>query len=186
MWVASLLAIGAIAVLRLAWSRPRRSLRLNGIGWGLMLLAAVVGWSAAGAWGTTVAALAGMGGAMLLLGHSAMTSNGRQVRASNRRAGMLPERGEPVRLGRRITTFLIVTFLALAASVGIALGAYSVAQSMGAGEADAIALGFFTTPLAWSLLAFYLLMEARRTRQIAVLALAAMAGLPAFLTGVAQ
>ena len=183
MWLASLTAIFSVLVLRVAWQRRTRSHALNGAGWGLMLLAAGLGWWAAGAWGTSVACLAGMAAAFVLLAHAAVTARAGSERASNRRAGMLPEGGEPLGLARRIATFAISVLLAGAASVGAALGLRSLAGALGAAEANAIAIGFFAMPLAWALLGFYVLMERRRVRQLGVLAVFVLAGLPAFVTG---
>ncbi|QAY76733.1 hypothetical protein [Sphingosinicella sp. BN140058] len=182
-WPASLAAIASVLVLRAAWARRTRSHALNGAGWALMALAAGLGWQEAGAWGTSVACLAGMAAACLLLAYAALTAPAGTERASNRRAGMLPQGGEPLGLGRRVATFAISVLLAAAAGVGLALGLRSLAGLLGAGEADSTALAFFAMPLAWAMLGFYVLMEQRRLRPLLVLAAFALAGLPAFVTG---
>lgn len=179
-------AAGGSAALRFAWSLPRRSIGWNAAGWGLFALAALLGWLGAGAWGTAVASLFGMGAALLLLAHAAMTTRAPAgAKASNRRAGALPERGEPWRLGRRIVTFLISGPAAMIVSVGLALAARGLLVWSGAGEANANVASFFVMPLGWALLAFLLLMEVRRARQWRLLALAAAPGAAAMLSGLA-
>jgi hypothetical protein len=186
-----LVAAGASAaagsvVLRFAWSLPRRSIAWNTAGWGLFGLGALLGWLSAGAWGTAVASLCGMGAALLLLAHAAGTTPApANARASNRRAGALPERGEPWRLGRRIVTFLIVVLVAMIVSVGLAVAARGLVAWSGAGEANANVASLFVMPLAWALLAFALLMEERRARQWRLLAIAAVPGALAMISGLA-
>jgi len=174
------------AALRFAWSLPRRSRTWNGIGWGLFGLGLVLGWLAAGAWGASIAALAGMTAALLILAYAAATAPAAAgAKASNRRAGALPEGSEPWRLGRRIATFLIVTLAAMIVSVGLAVAARELIVWSGAGEANANVGSFFVMPLAWALLAFALLMEERRVRQWRLLALCAVPGVLAVAAGVA-
>ena len=183
MWTASLAAIGAVILLRLAWSRPRRSIALNTAGWGLIVLATVAGWRAEGAWGATVAALFAMDSALLFLAFAAVTARANGSKPSNRRAGMLPEAGEPRAIGRRMLTFLLVALAGAASSIALALGARSLAGAAGAAEADANAIALFLMPLAWAVLSVLLLMETRRRRQIALLLLCLLAGAPAFAGG---
>ncbi len=179
-------AASGSAALRFAWSLRKRSPAWNSAGWGLLALGSVLGWLGAGAWGTTVAALFGMGSALLFLAYAAATAPAAaNARASSRRAGALPERGEPWHLRRRIVTFLIVAMVAMIVSIGLALAARGLVAWSGAGDADAIATGFFVMPLAWTLLAFAVLMEERRARQWRLLAMSAVPGVVAVIVGVA-
>jgi len=182
----SIAAAGGAAALRFAWSLRRRSLAWNGVGWGLFALAAALGWLSAGAWGTAVAALAGMAAALLLLAYAAATAppsaNGK---ASNRRVGALREGREPWRLGRRIGTFLIVVPIAMIVSVGLALALRGVLAWSGAGEANANVASFFVMPLAWALLGFTLLMEERRAKQWRLIAMSAVPGIVSAAVGLA-
>lgn len=91
----ALAGVAAIGVLRLSWGRKERNRLLNTLGWGLVALAIVLAWSAAGAWGAAVMSLWAMGAALLALGWAAWRSPPAKRSASNRRAGMLPEAGEP-------------------------------------------------------------------------------------------
>lgn len=150
-----------------------------------MLLAAVLGWMHSGAWGVSIATLSGMGAALILLVQAAAASPRADVRPSSSRAGMLPRQGEPLRLVRRIVTFVLIAILAMASAGSIAVAGRGVATALGSGEADANTLALFLMPLAWAALAFCVLMEARRTRQIAILAVGMMTALPAFLFGAA-
>lgn len=178
-----LASTGGVALLRVSWSRRKRSHRLNLAGWSLQFLAVVLGWAAAGIWGVSVEALVAMAMAFVLLGWAGWTSPPGVMKASNRRAGMLPEGGAPLRLGRRVLTFVLVGVLALFASIGLALGARLLALLGGTGEADANVLALFVTPVVWSVFAFALLMTADRRRQFAMLALGSLAAIPAFLSG---
>lgn len=179
----ALAALGGVAFLRVSWSRPKRSVGLNSAGWGLLLMGVVAGWNAAGAWGVAIGALVAMAAAFVLLARAGWTSPPGAMKASNRRVGMLPESGAPLRLGRRLLTFVLVGILALFASIGLALAARLLALLSGAGEADANVLALFTTPVAWSILAFALLMTRDRRRQFAMLAIGALVAVPAFLQG---
>src|SRR5690606_29366239 len=64
-------AVAGVSVLRLAWSRKQRSAALNAGGWGLMAIAVVLAGAHSGAWGISVAALWGMGAALLWLAYAA-------------------------------------------------------------------------------------------------------------------
>lgn len=176
-------AASGVAVLRLSWSRPKRSPGMNFAGWILLLLAGAVAWNVAGAWGVSVEALVAMTMAFVFLALAAWTSPASSTKASNRRAGMLPEAGAPLHLGRRIVTFVIVTALALFASLGLALGIRLLVILGGAGEAGANVTAIFATPLTWAVLAYALLMTSDRRRQFAMLTIASLAAVPAFLQG---
>jgi hypothetical protein len=181
---ASASAAGGSAALRFAWSLPRRSPAWNSLGWGLFALGAVLGWLSAGAWGAAIASLFGMAAALLFLAYAAATAPATTAKASNRRAGALPEGGEPWRIGRRIGTFAIVVLVAMIVSIGLAVAARGLIAWSGGGDANANVASFFVMPLAWTLLAFALLMEERRARQWRLLALCAVPGVLAVVTGV--
>ncbi len=184
--VAGISAVGGCVALRRAWSLPRRSPQWNATGWGLFAVAAVLGWLGAGAWGVSVAGLCGMGAALVLLAYAAATAPAvDRARASNRRAGALPAAGEPWRVGRRIATFAIVVLVAAIVSIGLGLAARAILGWAGAGEANAITMGFFTMPLAWALLVFAVMLEERRARQWRLLALASVPGVLAVAGGLA-
>jgi hypothetical protein len=178
-------ALGS-AVLRFAWSLPRRSRIWNGAGWGLFTIGGLFGWLGAGAWGASVASLFGMGSALLFLAHAAATApTTADAKPSSRRAGALPEAGEPWRLGRRIATFLLVVLGGMIASTSLAVAARTLLAWSGAGEANANVASFFVMPLAWTLLAFALLMEQSREQQWRLLAMSALPGVLAAVFGLA-
>lgn len=180
---ASLAGPAGVSVLRLAWGRSTRAHGLNLAGWSLILAAAVLGWTAAGAWGTSVAALFAMLAAFVLLGVAGWRSTPGKLRASNRRVGALPERGEPLRLGRRALTFTLVAVVAaiLAAAAGVAMS--GLALLAGAGKADAYVLALTFMPIGWGLLAFALLMQPTSRRQMRVLAVASVPLWPVLAMG---
>ncbi len=179
-------SMGAALVLRRAWSLPRRSLGWNAIGWCLFGLGITLGWIAGGAWGSTIATIGGIGAALLLLAHAAVTAPpATGARASNRRVGALPEGREPFRLGRRIVTFLMVVLAAMIVALGLGLAARGLLAWSGAGEANANVASFFLMPVAWAMLAFFLLLEEERARQWRLLALAAAPGMLALAAGLA-
>lgn len=170
LWIAALAAIAAIGVLRLAWSRPHRSAPLNAAGWGLLILAMSAGGASAGAWGIAVASLWAMGAAAIALAIAAAGSEARPGRAPRRGVGMLPARGEPRLLGRRFATFALVVIGGFASSVACAIGVRALAILAGLSEADANATALFVVPIAWGILATIMLMQERRTAQVASLA----------------
>ena len=179
----ALLGIIGIGTLRLAWGRAKRSIILNTAGWASIGGGAAAGWSYAGAWGTSVALLWIIGGALLLQAIAALGDPARQAKGSNRRAGMLPEPGEPRHMARRITTFAIVVAGGLAMAIAIGVITRSAALLGNASEADANVLAFFTLPLVWSIFAFLLLMTPDRKRQLAIILLPMVAAIPAIVEG---
>lgn len=181
----SALAIVAVAVLRVSWGQKGRSAALNAAGWGFALAALILGWTAAGAWGASVVALWAMGAACAVLAWEGFRSPATRAKASNRRAGMMPEGPAPLQIGARLTTFTLVAIVALLSSIAFAVGVRWLAAAMGAGEANANVLALFATPVVWTVLAFMLLMTASRKRQIVYLAITASAALPAILVGAA-
>src|SRR5690606_10393222 len=98
--------------------------------------------------------------------------------ASNRRVGMLPEGGEPRRLGRRFGTFGLVIGGGLAATLGLALGLRGLATLLGWQAADSNALALLAVPVAWGALATLVMMLPRRRSQLAVLAISALPAVP--------
>lgn len=171
-------AIMAVAVLRLSWARPQRSAALNAGGWLLLALSLASGWAYAGAWGVTILSLWTMAAAFVALAVAAWTSPPARRKASNRRAGLLPEAGEPLRLGRRITTFLIVVLAGMVSAVALGLAIRWLSLLTGASEANANVLALFVVPLGWTILAFLILMTESRRRQIAILAAAVATAIP--------
>lgn len=175
LWSGGAAAGVAVILLRLAWSRPRRSLPLNTAAWGLLALGLLAGGRTAGAWGLSVVSLVAMGCAFLLLCHAGLTSPAARFRASARRAHVLPDRGEPLRLGRRAITFLLSVPAALIVSLLIALAVRGLLPAAGWHEADSNTTAFFLTPVLWSVLLFLLLMKTDRRGQAALLAIPAAA-----------
>ncbi|WP_155986148.1 hypothetical protein [Novosphingobium resinovorum] len=181
--LASAAGIAGVAALRLAWRQARRSMPLNALGWALLLVSSVVGWMGAGAWGTSIAALWSMGAAFVLLVHAALVSEPAKVAASNRRAGMLPESGEPLRLGGRVLTFVLVGIVSALPSVGAALAIAALGRMLGWSLANALALAFFAMPVAWMLIAYAVLMQPTRRGQVKVLAISTLPAWPALAAG---
>lgn len=176
-------AIGGVAVLRLAWSRRQRSAVLNTAGWGFLALAALCGGAASGAWGIAIASLVAMGAATIALALAAAQSPAGRANASNRRAGMLPERREPREIGRRVGTFLIVILGGLIASIALGIGLRWAAIAIGWVEADANALAFIAVPLVWGVIACVMLMQQNRRSQAATLLVCTLPLIPALLSG---
>ncbi|RVQ68742.1 hypothetical protein EKN06_00465 [Croceicoccus ponticola] len=183
LWLAALEAIGGVAALRVAWTQPKRSRAGNGLGWGLIALAGVVGALAAGAWGVAIAALAGMGAAFALLSVAAFGSPRIGAPASNRRVGMLPEAGEPLALARRGLTFALTVLIATGSALCVAVALRGVAELVGTSEANSNVTALFAMPLAWAGLVYVVLMTPRRRTQLHILGLAALPALPVVFIG---
>lgn len=181
--IAVVASVAGVGVLRLAWSRARRSMPLNAVGWGLLLVGFVAGWIAAGAWGSSVAALWAMGAAFVALAWSALTAPKGRAPASNRRVGMLPEGNEPRRIGGRLLTFLLVGVVAVLPSVGAALAIGKLGGLLGWSAANAVATALFAMPVIWGLIAYAMLMETGRKGQLKVLALSTIPTWPALAAG---
>lgn len=182
-WIGAAGLVAAVLQLRRAWSLPRRSAMQNGIGWALMLVGAALALAGNGAWGLAVAALFGMAAAALLLAHAGWTAPKGKGRASDRKAHMLPEKGEPRHIGRRLLTFILTVPLAFAASLLAALGVRALAGMAGWSDADGNAMTLLLLPLLWGFLAFWLLMLPRRRAQFTWLAVPAAAGLGLIFIG---
>ncbi len=181
--IGAVVIVAAVLQLRRAWGLPRRSAAANGIGWSLLLAGVALALAGDGAWGLAVASIAGMATAALLLAHAGWTAPKGKGRASDRKAHMLPERGEPRALGRRLLTFLLTVPLAFAASLLAALGARALAGVAGWNDADGNAMTLLLLPLLWGILAFWLLMLPRRRAQWTCLAVPATIGLGLIFIG---
>ena len=117
------------------------------------------------------------------LAAAAARSPAGRTKASNRRVNMLPEAGEPRRIGRRLGTFLIVVVAGLAASIALGVAIRAAGSAIGWSEANAIAAAFFAVPIVWGILAAVLLMQASRRAQGLTLLATAVPVLPFLLTG---
>ena len=156
-WAGAVAAVLGVLLLRRAWGLPRRSAAMNGAAWALLLF--------------------GMGMAALFLAQAAAASRPGKTRASDRKAHMLPAKGEPRHVGRRLLTFLVTVPLAMLVSLLAALAARALAGLGGWAEADGNGLTLLLLPLLWGILAFALLMMPRRRTQFAWLLLPAAASL---------
>jgi hypothetical protein len=181
---ACLAGLVGVGVLRAAWSRPKRSVPLNLAGWLIMLGGAALGWAAAGAWGTAVASLFPMGGAFVFLAAAAVASTPGKLKASNRRAGLLPEGAEPMRIAGRLLTFVLIGVLAAVLGVGLAVALGALLLLAGLSEADAYALALQLMPVFWAALAFALLMQPSRRGQFKVLGFSSLPVWPLLAAGV--
>lgn len=182
-WFGAATIVAAVLQLRRAWRLPRRSAVQNGIAWALMLAGMILALAGDGAWGLALVSLFGMVAAALLLAYAGWTAPASKARASDRKAHMLPETGEPRHIGRRLLTFLITVPLAFAASLLAALGARALAELAGWSDADGNAMTLLLLPLIWGVLAFWLLMLPHRRAQWACLAVPAAAGLGLIFMG---
>jgi hypothetical protein len=167
---------GAVLSLRLAWGLPMRSARRNGMGWGLLLAGLGLGATGAGAWGVAAVTITATATAFLCLAYAGLRARPGKAVASNRRAHMLPEQREPLRIGGRLLSFVLIVPLAMLVALLAGLALRAGAVRLGAGEADGNILSLFGMPLIWALLVSALLLWPRRRRQWAVL------GVPALLS----
>lgn len=186
LWVAAALGVAGVAVLRFAWSLPRRSPAANGVGWGLLALSAIGAWLAEGAWGATIAALCATLAAFVILAEAGIRSPAGRAKASNRRVGMLPQAGEPRQIGRRVGTFLLVIVAGFAVSVGLGLAVRGLGGLLDWSETNANVLALYSVPMAWSVLAFVLLMQNNRRNQIVTLLACCVPILPVLMSGAFQ
>jgi hypothetical protein len=176
-------AIAAVLVLRFSWARPGRSRLLNAAGWLLLALSIAAGWAFAGAWGVSIISLWAMVTAFVILAYAACKSPSAKRKPSNRRAGILPEAGEPFRLAGRLTTFLLIVLSGMVSSVALAIATRWIALLIGASEANANVLALFAAPLGWTILAFLVLMTDSRKRQLAIIAIPVASAIPALVSG---
>lgn len=182
-WAGALAAILAVVLLRVAWSKPKRSHALNGAGWSLLLTGVAAGGAAAGAWGIAIISLAAMVAAFVALAVAGLGSPPGRATASSRRVGLLPEPGEPRRIGRRITTFLLTIVAGFIVSIGLGLAVRSLGDLLDWSASDANVAALFTVPLAWSVLVFVLLIQERRRSQIVMLLVCCVPALPVLAGG---
>lgn len=182
-WTAAALGVAGVAVLRHAWSLPKRSAVWNGAGWASFGGAATLAVAAEGAWGLSVATLAAMSAAFVALAAAALRSAPGKATAPDRRAGMLPGKGEPRRIGRRVATFLLTIVAGFAVSVGLGLAVRALGGLLGWSESNANVLALYTVPLVWSVLVFALLMQRRRRSQVLTLIACAVPVLPVLASG---
>jgi hypothetical protein len=183
LWIAAALGAAGVAVLRHAWSRPRRSAGWNAAGWSLLLASTVSAGIAEGAWGVSVAAMATMGAALVALAAAGLGSPRGRAAASNRRVGLLPEAGEPRRIGRRFGTFALVIAGGLVVSIGLAAAVRGLGGMLGWHEANSNALALFAVPVLWAVLSTTLLMQSRRRDQLVTLLVCSLPALPVLLSG---
>ncbi|WP_417621510.1 hypothetical protein [Parasphingorhabdus sp.] len=176
-------AIASVLVLRLSWARSERSLPLNVAGWLLLTFSIASGWVLAGAWGVSILSLWAMVTAFVILAVAAWKSPPARRKPSNRRAGILPEAGEPLRLVSRCATFLLVVLAGMISAVALAITTRWISLLMGASEANANVLALFAAPLGWTVLAFLILMTDSRKGQFAIIAIPVATAIPAFVTG---
>lgn len=175
MTAGTLCAVAAMGLLRLSWARATRLIRLNAAAWALMLAGLAIGGAAHGAWGMAVVTLAAMLAAFVTLAHAGLGDRAKPQRASTRRANILPERA-PLRLGRRVVTFLMTGPLALAAAM---LACMAIRRSMrlaGAHAADGTMTALMLLPFLWAVLIAAMLMAERRRTQGFVAAVPALLG----------
>lgn len=181
--IGSLAGIVGVGLLRYAWAQDQRSHPLYLAGWLLILAGALCGWATAGAWGLAITSLWPMGMAFVLLGIAGLRSPPGKTRASNRRVGLVPERGEPLRLAGRVLTFVLVVLLAAVLGIGIAVAVAGLMRIAGSGEANAYSLALMIMPLTWAVLAYLLLMQPSRRGQAKVLAVASVPLWPCLAIG---
>ena len=182
-WTGAALAVAAVGLLRLAWGKPERSHALNTAGWGLLLAGVVSGGMAAGAWGIAIVSLPAMIAAFVALAVAGVKSPQGRTKASTRRVGLMPEKGEPRRIGCRATTFLLTIVAGFAVSLGLGMAVRALGGALGWAAPDANVAAFFTVPLAWSALVFALLMQDRRRTQILTLLVCSLPVLPVLASG---
>lgn len=178
----STLGAFAVAVLRISWSLPQRSLALNVLGWGMMAAGVAMLGSTGGAWGIAVGAIIAMLAAGLLLLEAAVRSPQRR-RPNGEPAPPGPvQANDGLALARRISVFLLVVPGAFVAAILVALAALGISRLAGWAEANALALAFWVFPLAWT--GILLALMFRDTLRSAAGILAALAGGGGFLAWV--
>lgn len=176
--------LAGVGMLHASWSRKQRSVIMNLSGWALILGAAIQGAAFAGAWGIAVAALFPMAGAFVLLAIAAIRSKPAKPAAATRRAKAGIAERAPLKLAARSLTFVLIAVLAAAIGLGIATAAGGLVLLGGADKSDAYATALFMMPLAWSVLAFLVLMQPHRRGQAKVLTVASIPLWPCLATGI--
>lgn len=165
-WLAAILAIAGVALLRLSWGRPQRSTALNVGGWAVLVAALAVGDQTEGEWGVAVTVLVATGAAFAVLvvaaRKPARKSRAKTIRTNYRGSS---EMASPARSGW--LTLAIAGPLALIASLLLALAVRALIIGAGGAEADGNVAVLATVPIAWPTLSFALLMMSHRRTQFA-------------------
>ncbi|GAY20842.1 hypothetical protein [Sphingobium fuliginis] len=177
LWTSALLAAAAVCLLRFSWGRALRSAPLNAAAWGLLAFALTMGMAGGGAWGVAMVTLAALAMAFCCLALAAATAPPGKTGASNRRAHMLPEGQEPLRIGGRMVSFLLSVPGAMLVALILGLAARGTARALGAHEADGNVLMLFLMPLLWAVMAMLILLWPQRRRQVGLLTAPALLGL---------
>lgn len=185
------LTIAGALALRLArhWGRqpgPQHQLAARWGGW-LLLAASLLPWTAAGGSDRGVALAIGV---LMLAGLAlALFEGWRAWRAPARRKrerafrNDLPKartRGAALLL-RRIWIFCLAGPLALAAALAIGLALWLGFGGAGVSEANVLAIGMLSVPIAWAVLAMLATMETRLASRTLLVALPGLLGLGATL-----
>jgi hypothetical protein len=184
MWAGAGIAIVAILLLRFAWGRPRRSTRLNALGWALLALGIISSASDYGAWGVTVAGLMSTATALILLMIAAIRDRTEPKRPSERRANILPE-DESLFLGRRALTFTLTIPVAATVALILSVAARALADMASWHPSNGTILALMLFPLIWAMLASSLLMAERlQSKGLVLLLPACVGGLILMVAGV--
>ncbi|MET0238748.1 MAG: hypothetical protein ABW184_02520 [Sphingobium sp.] len=184
LWVmiGSVMAGGAVLLLRRGWERVDRYWPLLALAWGLLVLGILLAAVAEGAWGVAIASSIAMLAGLACLAVAVWRAPPDKARAAERRTPAPPDGGGALHPGRRIVTFLMVVPLALIVSTALALTARALVAISGGAEADANVATLFLTPLLWGILSFLLLMMVRRrTQWLTLMATASLGGLGVLL-----
>lgn len=182
-WAGAGFGIAGVALLRYAWSLPQRSIAWNAAGWGALVVAMVCGALGGGAWGASVAMLVATGAAFVALAIAGVRAPQGRGKASDRRVRMLPQPGEPRRIGRRVVTFLLVIPGGMIAAFALGLVIRGLGEALRWHPADANMAALYMVPFGWAVVATLLLMQERRRSQIVTLLACVLAALPFLLIG---
>lgn len=161
-------------------------LALVRVGWGGRRWVAVLGWLAAalalgwlavaaGAWGATMGAVAGMAAALASLLASGGGVPARPRAAERERTAALVAPA-PLALVRRLSVFLLVVPVGGAAALWLCFGLQAAMRGAGMAAADANACMFLLPPLVWCVLLAWQMTRDGPRRMIAAPLLAAAGG----------
>jgi hypothetical protein len=171
-------AAAGAPLLWLAWKlpSPRKAAPRAG-GWFLILGAAILLGTAAGAWGIAVSATATSAAALLVLAYIAMHSVPAR-RTSTREAAIQPLDVQAILAGlpRRFAVFLLVVPGGVVASTIVALGARAAARHSGWDDADSTMVALAGMPLIWSIIAALQMTQSSLLRMAAITVVPALAG----------
>jgi hypothetical protein len=182
LWLACGLGVAAIALLRFAWSLPRRSRGWTSAAWVTLAVSVLSGWQAGGAWGVSVAALVTMAAACVPLALACTDAPRRNGKTAERSPAMPPR--EPRRIVRRVITFLLVMPGGLVAAMGLGFVVRGLGSASHWGEANANVAALYAVPIAWAVLAVVLLMQMRRISQFVTLLACVAVSAPFLLVNV--